>query len=952
VTTTFSNPGNSAPLAFGEFLGYLKQQGFTIGVDHHLRLHHLLSQVGEHCAPHELKTLLCPIFATSEREQELFYRAFDLYFDLFRLADKRDARSGQLPTGRPGTRQLQLPDQPKWRSPLAFTALALAIIILAVILLMNPEVWKFLGLETPSTTVTPPVTTPNEPAVTQEQTPQPTQVAASPIRNFVIENRNAIRIAAVLLPLLIFLLSEWWRWHKRKLILEKARGRKPPFTWPVRVDGMPELKDYRSDQFYRAARWLRRRQIGEFQRLDVGRTIAATIESRGYPAFRYRPDSRVPEYLILIDRESFRDHQARLFDSLARAMEREGIFLARYFYDGDPRICRMESADSGVHLTDLQKKYSSHRLLLFGDGEKLLDPITGRLASWTALLQEWPERAVMTPVSRSLWGWREKVLAGHFIVLPATLEGLAKLAESFELPGTSDFPRWDQSSIGPPPPDTERSVTITQLRDYLGEDTFQWLCACAVYPELQWDLTLYLGSLPCMGKGLISERYLLRLIRLHWFRTGSIPDEMRLQLIGELDPAREHYVRSAIIQMLEKNPAPQGTFAADAQRLDIAAQKAWLERDDRKKLQQAVDEIRSLPQEDLTRDYTLVRFLEEAPGSRLAVLLPQRLRKLFYEDGIPGFGLKTWVRAWASGLLMIAVWFGAGAILPEGGSEREYSSDSEYPTPQIVTNASPGPTSPSPSPTQAPAAPQITITPRSLNFGNLEAEVGQVAPNSVQRRLQIRNTGTAPLRISNITLTSKPLLSRDSFSIANRDCVNKTLNAGQSCSITINFVTRATGRFSTTLIINSNAADSPHQVTLSGNGVEPGLPALYDVNPDSLNFGEQQLRTRSNPRTVTLTNQGKSTISVVAVTVSSSGPSASKTSFDDKQVDIRVIDFAISRDNCTKRTLNPGSSCTVGVVFIPQSLTTIRGTLTINLRGISARVALRGVGVSRRQTTN
>jgi hypothetical protein len=415
VTTTFFNPGNSAPLAFGEFLGYLKQQGFAIGVDHHLRLHHLLSQVSEHCAPHELKTLLCPIFATSEREQELFYRAFDLYFDLFRLADKRDARSGQLLTGSPDTPQHQPPHQPKWRSPLAFTTIALAVIILAVILLRNPEIRKVIGLEdttptptpsispvpqSPATTATPSLTTPSiEPTETPEQTPQPTQVAAGSIRDFAIKNRNAIRIAAVLLPLVIFLLSEWWRWHKRKLILEKARGRKPPFTWPVRVDGMPELKDYRSEQFYRAVRWLRRRQIGEFQRLDVARTIAATIESRGYPVFRYRPDSRVPEYLVLIDRESFRDHQARLFDSLARAMEREGIFLARYFYDGDPRICRMESADSGIHLTDLQKKYSSHRLLLFGDGERLLDPITGQLASWTALLQEWPERAVLTPVS-------------------------------------------------------------------------------------------------------------------------------------------------------------------------------------------------------------------------------------------------------------------------------------------------------------------------------------------------------------------------------------------------------------------------------------------------------------------------------------------------------------------------------------------------------------------------
>src|SRR6185503_10784573 len=68
-------------LIFGDFIESLRACGFTIGIGHQLRLQKLLSRVGPECTPHELKTVLCPIFATDEREQTRFYEEFDKYFD-------------------------------------------------------------------------------------------------------------------------------------------------------------------------------------------------------------------------------------------------------------------------------------------------------------------------------------------------------------------------------------------------------------------------------------------------------------------------------------------------------------------------------------------------------------------------------------------------------------------------------------------------------------------------------------------------------------------------------------------------------------------------------------------------------------------------------------------------------------------------------------------------------
>ena len=73
-------------IAFGDLLAYLRAKGFTIGVDQHLRLQQLLSRIEGQCAPGDVKTLLCPLFATSREQQDQFYCAFDEFFAIFKQA--------------------------------------------------------------------------------------------------------------------------------------------------------------------------------------------------------------------------------------------------------------------------------------------------------------------------------------------------------------------------------------------------------------------------------------------------------------------------------------------------------------------------------------------------------------------------------------------------------------------------------------------------------------------------------------------------------------------------------------------------------------------------------------------------------------------------------------------------------------------------------------------------
>ena len=90
----------------------------------------------------------------------------------------------------------------------------------------------------------------------------------------------------------------------------------------------------------------------------------------------------------------------------------------------------------------------------------------------------------------------------------------------------------------------------------------------------------------------------------------------------------------ALIELLEKDPAPPETFASDHYRLNLFAQR-WLQSRTRKRLRELMRLVKQLPRSQVVRDLTLIRFLESAKRSPLDFLLPDRLRKLFYHRGVP-----------------------------------------------------------------------------------------------------------------------------------------------------------------------------------------------------------------------------------------------------------------------------------------------------------------------------
>jgi len=466
-------------------------------------------------------------------------------------------------------------------------------------------------------------------------------------------NPQQTRIILVLLPLLA--VTTWWLWRRkrRQLILERRSVRNVDEVAGVSIPE-PQHKLYSDEFFVRARIEARRHQASGQGDLDADATVDETVRQLGWFSPVYKTRLRLPTYLVLIDRNGFQDQQSRLIDEFLDRLEDGGVAVDRYYFDRDPRMCV-----SGGHgnkkrrtLRELAGRYAQHRLLLFSDGSGLLNPVTGRPSPWSEQFTAWPERALMTPVPAFHWASREVELARLGCrVLPATPAGLLAFVEQLgdsqnmtPLPSTQwseQFPeiitahpaRWLQRDE----PNTEDIETLlTQLKRYLGSDSYRWLCALAVYPELDWYLTLYLGLQLKHddGKAVLDETSLLRLLRLPWLRRGNIPDWLRLRFIEELNSDDEGTVRGFLRELLrDQLEAPGSRF-----HLNIAHPSKSIHKRDWTRF--FTDMLRTEPEDSPLQDRVFVNFLLGKRPQHLQVLAPRNWHRLVYEQGLSALGLR------------------------------------------------------------------------------------------------------------------------------------------------------------------------------------------------------------------------------------------------------------------------------------------------------------------------
>ena len=325
---------------------------------------------------------------------------------------------------------------------------------------------------------------------------------------------------------------------------------------------------FQSLTLLQTAQKLRTHQFIRSNEIDIGKTVAKSIERGGLytPVHRYL---RVPpDYLVLIDRTTYHDHCSLYSDSIIKKIESYEVSVKKYYFDEDPRSCYSD-LDNGLlmNLVDLAGIYYDYRLIILSNLSIFIDPFTVEPVEWLDQFDAWENKAILTyePIE-FIQTHLNKFNSTGFNLLPANEYGLLEFIENIiqtervsiklnhvgntkkNKPLTDIFENNQNLYCERHAPKRDKiEHLIDRLKQYLGEEAFYWLCACAVYPELKWNLTLYIGyNLKKDNKSVFSEQLLLLLSGLPWFRYGLIPDWLRRRLIDELTIKQEKQIRQLI----------------------------------------------------------------------------------------------------------------------------------------------------------------------------------------------------------------------------------------------------------------------------------------------------------------------------------------------------------------------------------------------------------------------
>ena len=205
----------------------------------------------------------------------------------------------------------------------------------------------------------------------------------------------------------------------------------------------------------------------------------------------------------------------------------------------------------------------------------------------------------------------------------------------------------------------------------------------------------------------------------------------------------------------------------------------------------------------------------------------------------------------------------------------------------------------------------VLLNPTSLTFSNTA-----VGSSSASEPITLTNAGGAALNITSVSVTGGYT--------ETDNCAGTAVAASGSCTIRVTFSPTTVGSVAGALTITDSAGSSPQVIGLSGIAVTP-----VTVSPALLSFGNVNVGSTSAARTMTVTNN---TGSAVSLALTASG------------------EYTVSGSGSSPcgATLGAAKQCTAAVKFSPLVNGTTRGAVTVTTNTAFSPLveSLSGVGVN------
>jgi hypothetical protein len=212
--------------------------------------------------------------------------------------------------------------------------------------------------------------------------------------------------------------------------------------------------------------------------------------------------------------------------------------------------------------------------------------------------------------------------------------------------------------------------------------------------------------------------------------------------------------------------------------------------------------------------------------------------------------------------------------------------------------------------------PLTTLSATSLSFGNVV-----INEKSAIQGFTLTNNQTTSLNIASLAVPTAGFAIDPSTTCPNPG----SLAAAAKCRIALTLTPTVLGSVSGSLVINTDAANSPQSVSVSGTGIPPTT-----LSATSLDFGSVMVNQKSAIRSVTFTNNQLLAMRLNSLVIAGSG-------------------FTLDPSTTCP---HPGSlarlaSCAIALIFTPNGLGLASGALTINTNASNSpqSVTLSGVGI-------
>lgn len=690
---------------FDEFVERLREQGFVIGVDTHLRLLRLLNELPPHTSQKELKYLLCPLFAHTPEQQDLFYEQYNAYFEQY--------RTDELPTktlvaedkfAHIASTSLHIPEVPK-KSNYVWVTLGSFVLLMSICGWYLQRSWQ---VDIPKEVMQRQESIPQPfnntaPKVVEEQVPQqvvadikqtpeippndnllpaayPSEITLA-IDDLWVTNWsvyfNYICLGLVLLLPILLLAYRYYRYKKDAFLsLQQIAMSDEGDSYFQLSFPKQKYRLFQTAHFKTIAQRLHQREWAVGKDLHIDQSISATIEAGGRLQLSYQQRSRPVEYLILLPNQPQGAHDVRWLHELVESLQQSDLYCVVYYYDHD--ILRVyQQANKQENLATLHGRYPRHRLLIFGAATLFFgaDALPNKAMYEINL---WQYRALLSNTPIVEWSELELRVAEQMPLLPASLAAIGWISERFEpqqqpppitvshlqqsyerLPTTTvlsqKMSHWINQVQHIDSNDSAMvQLLVNELELALPPECFTYLCACAIYTEVQWDLTLALGNVleqTHTNRRYLSAENLYILSQIIWFRQGYIPDSIREELILRLDEPSTSAILAYLIDLLTQLHH-QKQLNTDSIRNDYRAKLLVLQHRATKEPHEKrllASEIQQLAENSSAVGASSA--LQHSPVFRsMTIRLPEILRSTF-------FGNRTYVWrrefVWVTTLLMI-----------------------------------------------------------------------------------------------------------------------------------------------------------------------------------------------------------------------------------------------------------------------------------------------------------